>query len=352
MKSKEIGSEFWTSEIGSISLSKKKTYLSGRTALMAIILDLRQHGASSICLPEYCCESMIEPFLRQNMEVTFYPVRKTQKGLEFSLEGSMDGDAVLLVDYFGFMTRELRELLQHLKGAGKITILDLSHSIFSEGGSFEADYAFGSYRKWTGVEAGFVSGKHAHRLKSWKLNEVGLEYLSMRAQARSIKSEFVAGGYCNEDLRRDQLELFGKAEKFLDREYLSDTDDDNKARMRLLDDACIRNTRRENAKIIYRCLARLKQCRPLFPELPKDAIPLAVPVLVSGGGRDSLRTFLRENGVFCPVHWPMSSLHKVRKDSLTLFENELSLVCDQRYETFDMMQMMEMVKKWEMNTFV
>lgn len=351
MKSKEIGSEFWTSEKGTISSNTRKPYLSGRTALTAIILDLKQQGVKSVCLPEYCCESMIEPFLRQDMEVAFYPVRKTQMGLELSLDGSIDGDAVLLVDYFGFMTKELRELIQHLKSIGKITILDLTHTVFADERSCEVDYAFGSYRKWTGVEAGFVSGKHAQRLSSWELSEAGIEYLSLRAQARGVKSEFVADGYCDESLRREQLRLFDQAEEILDRDYLSDTDDENKTRMLSLDVERIKNARRNNAKTIYRYFARLKLCKPFFSELAEDSIPLAVPVLVTEGKRDSLRALLRENGVFCPVHWPMSSLHKVGKDSLTLFENELSLVCDQRYETVDMARMMEMVKQWEMDTF-
>ena len=351
MKSKEIGSEFWTSEEGTISSNTRKTYLSGRTALTAIILDLKQHGVESVCLPEYCCESMIEPFLRQGMKVTFYPVRKTKTGFELSLERSIDGDAVLLVDYFGFMAEELRELIQHLKSIGKITILDLTHAVFTDERYFGAEYAFGSYRKWTGVELGFASGKDTHRLPSWGINEAGREYLSLRTRARSVKSEFVAHGYRNESLRREQLKLFDQAEEILDREYLSDTDDESKIRMQSLDVAYIKESRRENAKTIYGYFTQLKLCRPLFSELPEDSIPLAVPVLVADEKRDSLRAFLREKGVFCPIHWPVSSLHRVGKDSLMLFENELSFVCDQRYETSDMMRMMEMVKQWEMNTF-
>ena len=350
MKSKEIGSEFWTFEKGTKASNTRKTYLSGRTALTAIILDLEQRGLESVCLPEYCCESMIEPFLRQGMKVAFYPVRKTQTGLELSLEGSIGGDAVLLVDYFGFMAEELRELIQHLISIGKTTILDLTHAVFADERYFGAEYVFGSYRKWTGVELGFASGKYTHGLPSWGINEAGREYLSLRTRARSIKSEFVADGYRNESLRREQLRLFNEAEELLDREYLSDTDDENKTSMWSLGAAYIKNKRRENVKEIYSYFVQLKVCRPIFSELPGDTIPLAVPVLVADGKRDSLRAFLRKNGVFCPIHWPMSSLHRVGKDSLMLFENELSFVCDQRYETSEMMRMMEMVKQWEMNT--
>lgn len=351
MSEKEIGSEFWRAETGyDPSAIGRRTYLAGRAALTAIILDLKQHGVESVYLPEYCCESMIEPFLRQDMKVDFYPVWKTQTGLELSIDGSIGGDAVLLVDYFGFMAEELRGLIQYLKSNEIISILDLTHAVFADERSFGAAYAFGSYRKWTGVEAGFASGKHTQRLPSWELNEAGRKYLSLRTRARSVKSEFVAGGYCNESLRREQLKLFKQAEELLDREYLSDTDDENKMRMLSLDAVRIKTIRRENAKTIYRYFDELKLCRPLFSKLPEASIPLAVPVLVTDGKRDSLRAFLREKGVFCPIHWPVSALQKVGQDSLTFFENELSFVCDQRYEISDMMRMMEMVKQWETNT--
>lgn len=352
MKPIEIGSEFWTAEIGKPSQNSRKTYLSGRTALAAVILACKRKGVRTVCLPDYCCESMIEPFLRQEMKISFYPVWYNETGLAFSLEKVNDADAVLLVNYFGFMTENMTSTVLQCRKAGIVAILDLTHAVLSEDSDNDADYIFGSYRKWTGVEAGVASGFYKNELDSWLFNEAGSQYLALRKQARSVKTEFVADGYRNENLRNKQLALFKKSEEYLDREYYSDTDEKNKTLMKSLDVDFIRDKRRKNAGVIYEYFPILTKCKPLFSQLPTETIPLMVPVLVTEGRRDSLRKFLRENRVFCPTHWPLSELHKAGNGALELFRNELSLVCDQRYEVSDITRMMEMVKQWEKTSSV
>lgn len=352
MKTNEIGSEFWEVEQGGTLFLNEKTYLSGRTALSAIILDLKHKGIRNVSIPDYCCESMIEPFLRQDMRIDFYSVKYDGKGLTYSINLTDDCDAVLLVDYFGFMRSETKTAMWKCKDAGKVVILDLTHAVFSEYEQYCADYVFGSYRKWTGVEAGFISGQRQAQLDSWKLNECGSNYLMLRREARQIKSGFVTGGYLNEEMRRKQLSLFEKAEEFLNKEYLSDTDEENKSRIRSLDIDLIGEKRRQNAKTIFSFFPQLRLCRPLFSELSDGEIPLAVPIMVPEGKRDSLRAFLRERGVFCPIHWPISSLHMAGQGALKIYREEISLVCDQRYAVSDMARMMEMVKEWEITTSV
>lgn len=348
IETKEIGSEFWAAETGGSSPFNRKTYLSGRTALTAIILDLIRRGLKKVCLPDYCCESMVEPFLRQGMEIRFYKVSKTGTGIAFSFEETSQYDAVLLVNYFGFMTSEMKALLRTFKNAGISTILDLTHAVFSVEMESGADYVFGSYRKWTGAEAGFASGRLSGRLPAWDLNETGVHYLMLRENARRTKAEFVAGKYNSEALRQKQLSLFGEAEEYLDRSYLSDTDAENKRKISLLHTDFIKNKRRENAKTIFSFFSGLKLCEPVFPFLPDDCVPLTVPILVADGKRDSLRAFLREHGIFCPVHWPLNDIQQAESGALRLYEEELSLVCDQRYNIPDMTRMMEMIIQWEM----
>lgn len=343
----EIGSEFWNVELSGIRQISDRTYLSGRTALTAIILDLKCKGKKKVALPEYCCESMIEPFLRQGMEVCFYPVWRDESGLKFELETGNAYDAVLLVDFFGYMSEEMKEAVLQSQKQGKSVILDVTHAVFLENKTCDADYVFGSYRKWTAVEAGFVLGKYAANLNSWECNVTGKTYLALRNQARAIKTEFVTGDYVNEDQRRAQLSLFAKAEEYLDQEYLSDTDEENKRLIASLDSEYISKRRKENAKFIYGCLPQLKFCQPMFPRLSEDNVPLTVPILLTNGQRDSLRAYLRECGIFCPIHWPLTEMHIVGDGALKIYESELSLVCDQRYSITDMTFMMEKVRQWE-----
>ncbi len=350
MMAREIGSEFWFTEKGTEYRVPEKTYLSGRTALTAIILDLKNRGVKSVGLPDYLCESMIEPFLRQNIKPEFYTVQRSREGLTISFDALKSFDVVMLVNYFGFMTDKINRLALLCQRLGKIVILDLTHDVFSSVSNHLVDYAFGSYRKWTGVEVGFASGRRSAQLVSWSVSNEGAQYLALREQARNIKRIFVDGGYVDEELRHKQLDLFERAEDQLDREYISDTDASNKSRLASLNVDYIKKRRRDNASVIYSQFQYVQTCVPMFTEIPCDAIPLAVPVLVPQEKRDSLRAYLRGNGIFCPVHWPVSAYHKAGDDAFRVYNSEISLACDQRYDAEDMARTMEMIKQWEIIT--
>lgn len=345
---KEIGSEFWGSELNHRSIPiNVPTYLSGRTALAAIIIDMMCRGVKSVCIPDYCCESMIEPFLCQGMKVGFYPVCENKDSLFFLLDDIDNYDAVLLVNFFGFMSNEIIEYTYKCKRKNKIIIFDQTHSVFFDDFEIPADYVFGSYRKWTGLELGFVFNNNGKMLNTWKLNSSGKRYLSLREQARQVKEKFVKDGFRDESLRREQISLFQAAEKSLEKDCFSDTDDNNKKSAAALNVELIKEKRKENMETVYRYFSQLCYCKPMFAVPANNIIPLNVPIIVSDGKRDSLREYLREHGIFCPVHWPVSSLHNAGGKALNIYRNELSLICDQRYDREDIVYMMETVKQWE-----
>ena len=146
MKEREIGSEFWNFEKGKGHKLPKKTYLSGRTALTAIILELKKEGIKEIGLPDYLCESMIEPFLRQKMKIGFYSMQRNKEGLDIPLETIQSFEAVLLVNFFGFMNDQIKTVALECQQLGVKTIVDLTHDVLSDPANYSADYIFGSYR--------------------------------------------------------------------------------------------------------------------------------------------------------------------------------------------------------------
>ena len=75
----EIGSEFSTRSISfgeneyfQLSSYPKRYVLSGRTGLYLIAEELKTKFLN-ISLPDYCCGSMIAPFVKQGFHVSFYP---------------------------------------------------------------------------------------------------------------------------------------------------------------------------------------------------------------------------------------------------------------------------------------
>ena len=48
-----------------------------------------------------------------------------------------------------------------------------------------------------------------------------------------------------------------------------------------------------------------------------------------------------ERKIYCPIHWP-----EVKGTNAGIRENELSLVCDQRYDARDMNYMADLIIDW------
>ena len=85
---REIGSEFWDvptcDDRNFLFPNGTKWFLSGRSALKAIIADIQQGDkqVNSISLPSWCCDSIIRPFLEEGIDVVFYPVLGAEQNLE------------------------------------------------------------------------------------------------------------------------------------------------------------------------------------------------------------------------------------------------------------------------------
>ena len=71
--------------------------------------------------------------------------------------------------------------------------------------------------------------------------------------------------------------------------------------------------------------------------------PMFVPIYVPNGQRDRMKQYLIKQEIYCPVHWPISKHHRLSKKERLLYDNELSLVCDQRYTEEDMSRMADTI---------
>lgn len=313
----EIGGEFWDVPIcgagNNLFPTDTKWLLAGRSALKYIITDIKTKRAfQTVAIPSWCCDSMIAPFVDAGVEVNFYPVCGSIQNLP-----EITTDAVLVIDYFGYTSQSSRN---NYEG---IVIRDVTHSIFSYSYD-DADYYFGSLRKW----AGFWTGGYAWKKGAWgvdlQLSTPDECYVYLREKAMQEKAEYILGLHSS----KDYLSLFSKAEKLLDdRDDISRAADRDIELAQKLDIEFLRTQRRENAQRLLMTVTDIA----LFPILQSSDCPLFVPILVRGGKRDSLRRFLIQNEIYCPIHWPVSEIHQLNEATQRIYDEELSLVCDQRY---------------------
>lgn len=321
-KRKEIGSEFWDIPVrgkqNELFPENVRWFQSGRSALRAVIQAIKKKSVvRTVAVPSWCCDSMILPFLLEEISVRFYPVYR-EKG-ELIQEIPEDCDITLIMDFFGYSS--------NTEASHGIVIRDLTHSLFSNKHQ-DADYYFGSLRKWSGFRTGgFAFGEMI-------TNPGGLEdslYFSLREEAMKQKKAYING----ESDDKSYLELFSKAEILLDECEVAGADIHEVEPAGRIDVEYIKKRRRENAGCLLEALSEYA----IFPKIKENDCPMFVPVMVKK--RDAVRRELIKEEIYCPVHWPISQYHNEGAMVDELYRNEISLVCDQRYTPEDMRRVID-----------
>lgn len=342
----EIGSEFsYDEQLGykNMDLPKEiKDYMftfCGRTSIETILKN--EPNIKKVMLPSYCCDSMIEPFRRKGIEVSFYDVNY-KNGLQINLKLDEDIDAILWCNYFGF-TVEMPNLKSFINSGGVI-IEDITHSFYSKKPyNKQSHYLVASIRKWEAVLCGGFCATTIEKLKNKPCIPPSETFLEIKKRAMILKKQ-----YLEEKIKIEKsefLNLFSKSNSWLASNYSGLTIDQESLNIlkHINYDKHIAQ-RRTNAKVLYEGLKGCKNIDFLFSE-DKMACPLFVPILVKNGYRDRVRKLLIENDIYCPIHWPCPQA----ECKSNLYDTELSLICDHRYTEKDMLKIVEVIKKFERN---
>ncbi len=317
----EIGSEFWSIPIAqNNNMFEKNTnwFLSGRVALQAIIME---NNFRTAALPDWCCDSMIEPFIDSGIKVFFYPALQLSENIK-----DIHTDAILVMDYFGYTSNT------DLTKFDGVIIRDVTHSLFSATYN-DSHYYFGSLRKW----AGFWTGGFAQGLKKEvKYETYSSPFSLLRQEAMALKAAYIDGKIKDKSF----LSVFEAAENELVGAGIIAADARDIEKAKMLDKEFIVSRRRENAKILLREFSDIA----IFPTFKDSDCPMFVPIRVKF--RDELRKFLIQHQIYCPIHWPKSIYHNLEREAEELYSEELSLVCDQRYMPEDMYRITETIKEF------
>lgn len=349
---REIGSEFYAYDTqrkdGSNAVKKFSFALSGRTSLDHIIKDILENNRIDYAyLPSYCCDSMIVPFVENGIKVVFYDIDfdDTSKISLQPLKAREGTKAILFaLDYFGFDKGICEHIFSLSNASCVVKIEDMTHSFFSKRVCNDVDYYFSSIRKWTCISGLAVYEKLKGNF-SFKLEKDNRLFLLERKKAMDLKQRYMQG----EDIdKKNFLDLFKSAEHLLDEDYsgyrasCEDIDFYQK-----IDFRQIKKKRRKNAESLMKYLKMIEWIELPFMDLKKEDCPLCIPILVNPRLRDDLRNFLINNGVFCPVHWPLTKWHNgISQESERIYRSEISLICDQRYNNEDMRYIAHCIKKF------
>ena len=331
---REIGSEFWQQYPPVFTeVAENEVYLlSGRTALRFIIDDIfKYRKIRKVLLPSYCCESMIQPFLSMGIDVQFYQVGFSH--IDYPYDN--DADVILLIDFFGYANPQNYEIARVEKQAGKIIIYDATHKINGNPQVQQyADYSFCSYRKWFYCNFSKVVKYNGLFNDDIVLKSNNL-YIDIRNKAALQKAEYMAGITKEKE---SYLSNFSLAEQILDEDYVGYSGEPVS-----FDINEIVFKRRENATYLISQLRKFSEIKLWKDGIQSGDAPLFVPILIDPHIRNDLRSALIKENIYCPIHWPKSPLHGECNE---LYDMELSLICDQRYDIADMERMIKVIKEY------
>lgn len=333
----EIGSEFWLeTSPASFEIDRDGVYvLSGRTAIDMIIRNiLMTNTIRNVYMPAYCCQSMVDPFISANIDVLLYDM-SYDGSLHYEIDTDINVDILYVSNYFGYDNTLDESIIRCFRQKGSIIIYDRTHSFLMSDDGLVSDYSFASIRKWMAV----ICGAEVKGVGRVGLNDC--PYLSVREKAMVDKRNYLNG---DSSIKKEAfLREYRQFSHLLDSDYSGYRMDDKSYsifKRSNIDE--MKSTRRRNAGYLHKNLALR-----FIGELTDCCCPLFVPVfLESRETRDYVCKSLISSGIYCPVHWPKNSLVTPDMKVNSIFDTELSLICDQRYNIEHMHRLVTTLKNF------
>lgn len=347
----EIGSYFWLDENITPSKDNKIGWLpsvedssfafSGRNAIDVAVRDiLNGRNIKKVYAPSYCCVSMLQSFIDRGMMIEFYDVGYEEGAFTYKIPAVDKHSIVLIMSYFGLDTTKAHKQIAELKKSGAIIIEDISHSMLSEDSASEnSDYLVAALRKWFGIPTGGWVGKRQGAL-SEKPNLDSNHAVKQKIIGMKEKFDYLTGKIGSKE---DFLLVNATFENDLIHvDRMLKMDDSSQMILAGIDIEKVITQRRRNAELLLTGLQDLNGKILSMPSVDfKKNTPLFFPIFMKTGDRDALRKYLIDNGIYCPIHWP-----EVMGATIGVRENELSLICDQRYSEGDMQAIVDAIHIW------
>lgn len=347
---KEIGSDFWFNK-NIKPLDKELTFdflcveyvdmallSTGRSAISYALKHIEPHiNKKRALLPSFTCHTVIQPFLDAGYEVNYYSVDKRLVCECAELLRCVElykPSILLLHGYFGFNTLEaLKEIIVEIRAKGIFVIEDLTQTLYSEFVHLDADFYIASLRKWGPLpDGGLVLSRNIPLDSKPAQTDVELEESKLKAMhAKYLYIEKNSGrksGFL--ELFREAEALLGKQSGYYTMSRMARTIQAN------LDIKHLRNRRRANYTLLLKHLKESDVVKPVFELFPVSVTPLYFPVYVKTE-RKALQQYLASNDIYCPIIWPKATdCDRVAEEVDWIYDNILSIPCDQRYNADDM----------------
>jgi dTDP-4-amino-4,6-dideoxygalactose transaminase len=305
------------------------------TARSAFTLLARTLRPKTVWLPSYLCGVVMGAFPAHLMDMHFYPI---DEQLSIAGEGWLSeieaNDIVVFIDYFGFSHWADWGLEARRKGAWVVE--DASQALLSVFSNTTSHYVIFSPRKFVGIpEGGILLALNGADLPNESLASSPALWCMEATRASMLRAEYDRHGG-----DRRWFEIFQRTEAGGPLEPCRMSDLSLLILKYGVDWQTVSQRRRENYKFLASELGQIA----LFPELPRDVVPLGFPIRVKD--RDRIRKALFSKEIYPPVHWPLTGVvPPAFEASHGLAAEIMTIPCDQRYNSTDMKRIVEQLNR-------
>lgn len=299
----------------------------GRSALYGALCSIiAVSGKREAWLPYYCCSAVINPFIRLGFHLHYYSMGRNLKKPRFPEQQAITGGVFLFINYFGRRNQPVIDWLTSIERNFFIIEDNVQASLNS--GPCYGDFIINSYRKFLPQPDGALLASN------WPLR------LSLLPPCEDYLSRVLIGKVLRQNAGDSEvfLQLFAEAESSLDQcheprslSFLS------RFMMERTDIAAAASRRIQHYDYLFELLQGdpllSSSYRPLFNVLEPGEVPLGLPITVLPARRERLREYLKEQGIYCPVHWSLSYTSNTSfAEDFTLSRSILTLPVDQRLD--------------------
>lgn len=327
---KEIGSEFWTTyfddnrnKLNFLKIGKDyKLLMSGRTAI-SFILDNIEDMKKIVYMPNYCCKSMLQPFLDNNYKIVYYNCDVINN--KYDIDSNFNCSIFFAMSYFGYDISNMDTYIELFNKKNIIVIEDITHRLLSDKNHSEySTFLIASLRKWFPILSGGIAiNMHTNFKTNTDNYKINKKFINTKKQAMNLKREYMCGSLENKDYF---LELFNKSNHMIEDYKNMKIDEESIKILKKISIKDVKEKRIENCKLIEQKLKNNKHIKLLYKYKNGDC-PLFVPIIINN--RNYARKKMIENNIYLPVHWPNDGLNN------DIYNVELSLIIDQRYSKND-----------------
>jgi hypothetical protein len=312
--------------------SDRAVYMANGRCCLVLLIELL--SPARVWLPSYLCPSIIAAVRKTGVPFCFYENDYNLRVLPEALAGVLQGDLVVVIDYFGFPAEE--RVMHQVRETGAWLLEDACQAMLTDGIGKNADFTLFTPRKFVGIPDGgiLVSNRKDIGFEDITLEPPPSPWWMKALSAAVLRREFdLFGG------SRLWFELYQELEEGMPMGPYAMSDLSKTLMNTAFDYASIARRRVENYQVLAGELSHLA----LYPSLASGVVPLGFPVRLAN--RNEVLKKLYGQDLYPPVHWRFRGLVPAEfVKSYRLLDDIMMLPCDQRYGREDMLRMAGLVR--------